>query len=53
MARPDDEVFLELDDLKTWFFTDIGTVRSVDGVPTSSVPARRRASSASPAAASR
>ncbi len=28
----DDEVLLELENLKTWFFTDIGTAKSVDGV---------------------
>ena len=32
MAHTDDEPLLELDNLKTWFFTDIGTAKSVDGV---------------------
>jgi len=31
-VHTDDEVLLELENLKTWFFTDIGTAKSVDGV---------------------
>ena len=32
MPQQDDPVILELENLKTWFFTDIGTAKSVDGV---------------------
>ena len=40
---------LEIENLHTYFFTDVGTVRSVDGI-TFEVPERRSASSESPAA---
>ena len=40
---------LEIENLHTYFFTDVGTVRSVDGI-TFEVPIGKTASSESPAA---
>jgi hypothetical protein len=42
---------LSVKDLRTHFFTDQGVVRAVDGVTFHVMPARRSASSASPARA--
>ena len=49
----DENNVVEFDNLHTYFFTDIGTVKSVDGVTSTSRLVRRLVSSASPAAANR